>query len=56
MVTRHLVEELRGTDDFRSGNHNLLMGEGSNKIRRRHTEEEKNAMGEALAAALKPDA
>ena len=32
VIIVHLVTALRGTAEFRSGNHNLLMGEGRGEI------------------------
>ena len=34
VITGHLVAALRGTAEFRSGDHALLMGEGREEIRR----------------------
>ena len=56
VITGHLVTALRGTAEFGSGDHALLMGKGREEIRRIHAEKEENALGEARAAALKPAA
>ena len=56
MIKRHLVAALCGTAEFRLGNHALLMGEGGGKIRHRHAEEVKTALGESRSAVSNPDA
>ena len=56
MITGHLVAALHGRDEFRSGDHDLLMGEGREEIRRRHAEEAETSLREARAATLKLDA
>ena len=56
MITRRLVVELCGTAEFRSGDHALLVGKGRDEIRRRNAEDTENALGEAQADALNPDA
>ena len=55
MITGHLVVALRGTAEFRSVYHDLLMGERRKKIRRRHAEEVETALGEARAVSSKRD-
>ena len=56
IITVHLVAALCGTDEFRSGDHALLMGEGREEIRQKHAKAAKTALGEAQAAASKQDA
>ena len=56
VITGHLAMALHGTKDFRSVNHALLMGEGREEIRQRHTEEAETSLGEAWAAVSNPDA
>ena len=56
MITGHLVAALRGTAEFRSGNHTLVMGEGRENILRIHAEEADTALEEVRAAASNPDA
>ena len=56
VITGHLVTALRGTAKFRLFDHALLMGEGRDEKRRRHSEEVETTLGEARAAALKLDA
>ena len=56
IITGHLVTAVRGTEEFRSGDHSLLMGEGREEIQRRHVEAADTALGEAQAATSKPDA
>ena len=55
IITGHLVAELQGTAEFRSGDHALLMGEGREEIRQRHAEAEDTALVKARAAASKLD-
>ena len=56
VITGHLVAALCKTADFSLGNNSLLMGEGRDEIQRQHAEEAETVLGEAWAAALKPDA
>ena len=56
IINRHLIAALRGTDEFRSGNHALLMGKGRDDIRRKNAEEAETALGEARSAESNPDA
>ena len=53
MITGHLVAELCGTAEFRSGDHSLLMGEERGDISWRHAEEAHTVLGEARAAVSK---
>ena len=55
VITGHLVAALRGTDEFRSGYHALLMEEVMEEIRRRRAEAAETTLGEARAAASKKD-
>ena len=50
-----LVAALRERSEFRSGDHTLLMGEGREEIRRWNAEVTETDLGEAWAAASKPD-
>ena len=45
VVTGHLVAALYGTDEFRSGNHALLMGEEREEIRHQYAEEAETSLG-----------
>ena len=45
VITGNLVIALRGTAEFRLGEHTLLMGEGREEIRRQHVEAEEKALG-----------
>ena len=56
VITGNLVIALRGTAEFWSGDHTLLMGEGMDAIRWRHAEAAETALGEARAAAFTEDA
>ena len=56
VITGHLVVALRGTAEFRLGDHALLIGEKREDIRRRHAEVTETALGESWAAASKTDA
>ena len=56
VITRHLVAALRGTDVFLSGDHSLLMREGRDDIRRRHTVSTETELGEAQSATSMEDA
>ena len=56
VITGHLVAVIRGTAEFRSGYHSLLMGEGWAEIQRQHAEAAEISLGEAQAAASKLDA
>ena len=56
MITGHLVAALRGTVEFRSGDHALLIGEEREDICWQHTEDAENALGEAWVSVLKTDA
>ena len=47
VITGHIVAALRGTAEFWSRDHALLMGEGRYEIQRRHTEATETATGEA---------
>ena len=47
VITWHLIAALRRMAEFRLGNHALLRGEGREKIRWRHSDEEETALGEA---------
>ena len=56
VITGHLVAALRGTGEFWSGDHALLIREGRDKIRRCHTEATDISLGEARAATSTEDA
>ena len=45
VITEYLVEALRGTAQFWSEDHSLLMGQVRDEIRRRHTEDMETALG-----------
>ena len=47
---------LRGTAEFRSGDHALLIGEGREEIQSQHAESAKTALVEALATVSNLDA
>ena len=51
IITGHLVTEIHGTAEFRSGYHALLMGEGRYEIRRWHAEAVDTELREAWANA-----
>ena len=55
VITRHLVTALHGATEFRSGGHELLMGEGRDEIRQRHAEDADTALGDAQAKDSKED-
>ena len=56
VLTGHLVAELCRTDEFRSGDHALLIREGSDEIQRRLSETADTALGDTWAAASTKDA
>ena len=56
VITGHLVLALRGTVEFRSSDHALLMWEGREEIRQRHAEGSETALREAWDTASNLDA
>ena len=56
VITGHLVIVLRGTAEFRSWDHALLMGGGRDDIQWQHTEAAETALGESWVATSKTDA
>ena len=50
VITGHLIEVLRGTAEFWSGDHSLLMGEVRYEIHQRHADAAETALGEDWAA------
>ena len=51
VITGHLVAALRCSVEYRSGDNNLLMGEGRNEIFRRQAEDVETELGEFQSAA-----
>ena len=56
VITGHLIAALRGTAEFWSGDHALLMVEGRDEIRRRHAEAAEMALGEDQSTTSMEDA
>ena len=55
IITGYLIAALRGTAEFRSGDHALLMVGGRDEIQRWHAEEADKALGEAQATTFTED-
>ena len=55
VIIEHLVAALRNTENLRSGDHALLMGEGREDVRQQHMEVAEIVLVEARSAASKTD-